>query len=396
MYLPSLQKNLVSSPLQSRPAMAKNYDLSGRCTSPHRPSWSSSIRDPVLQPANPLERQCISPTASVKQNSRRSQHRLPSPAASKHHNILSTLPEDPKTDPRTGLQHETTKRHLQLLQLFNQAPPDTDPWTYLMTQLEILYPNPSSQKTFLSSAIGAVKRAHTYGVEVRGQSAPHPQMVQDRINALSRRVRLAADHNLPGVEMQDLQQKITSLSPETQIFTALSVLTGGHRGTSIRDLLTDDILLRLPPKWLDVPPCQTSNLLVTLRFRDGKTNNHIGTYAVHFFPPEDLLQRLIALMKSSPNTYLFGITKTRNRIYDEVSRAIHFRDLRRGILRFLAWDCGFECSDIRLNSRHTDNKQLYQYLGGGAHASDEAQRTTTMSSNLFDIFSLPTTVSPNH
>ncbi len=78
----------------------------------------------------------------------------------------------PIVDVRTGLQMRTTQKHRLLLTFLQQhLGVPGGPWKALIGFLSTRYPNPSSQRTWLASALGALKRQATYGF--KGQSLRH-------------------------------------------------------------------------------------------------------------------------------------------------------------------------------------------------------------------------------
>jgi hypothetical protein len=191
---------------------------------------------------------------------------------------------------------------------------------------------------------------------------------------------------------------MNQLPPVTKAMLFLMVLTG-HRGTSIRDLLKTDVLIRRFPQSLlgevlGHPNCSSvssltsaSSLaansmlsLVSLRFRLGKTEKYIGPYTIHIALPPlylSILQDLLERPNSTHDRYLFG--SNRATLLSDISKLVSIRSLRRGVLQFLAWDCGVPLQQLLYLSRHTKVEALYTYLGGGMFCRDEAVSTSVNS-----------------
>jgi hypothetical protein len=304
---------------------------------------------------------------------------------------IPTDPLDPLSDQRTGLRVATTRRHLRLLRFMTMCVKhQQDPWT-LLIKYAAVSSSASTQRTILASAIGAVKRQETYlhdGIKIPLAS----RMVQDRINWLDRQVRLNANLDLPASTLPAIRQCFNNLSNAGKLLLLLAIATGGHRGTSVRDLRRTDVFVRTTPAalrahiqsnqhtatWLLQSKDET---ILSLRFRDGKTASTTGTYTMNIVIP-DWAYTLLAELASKENrtTFLFG--HERQATYNEVSRLLGWRELRRACLRYIAWEVQASPSDTRLFSRHTTDKALYGYLGGGLWSAAEAQATAAISSQL--------------
>jgi hypothetical protein len=263
----------------------------------------------------------------------RKRMRLSNQSASSHQwSAPWVVDTDPTVDQRTGLKLTTTARHQQLLEIMCEV--KRDHWGHLQRRVAALYPEPSSQRTMLASALGAVKRQEVYGCT---QTIPlHKRAVQDRLNALDRQIRLHRQEQ-PVATREDIQHAVARLSPLAQAALALVVCTA-HRGTSIANLQWKDVVMRAFPPWL-IDNVQASDewymqhqqldprsTLTSLRFRDGKTAAHIGTYTIHAHFPETLTQFILGLRATPPETpYVFG--KDRHKVLAEVSRNISLRTL---------------------------------------------------------------------
>lgn len=325
------------------------------------------------------------------------------------HDLLAVAPgispegDDPGIDPRTGLSRQTTQRHLALLKILQEVPSRGSlPWKHLISRVREAYPNPSTQRTLLAASLGAYKRASTYlGVQL---TIPHPgSVVQDRINFLSRQIRLQADFDQPGVTPDEIRQAMNRMTWRAKLMLALLVVTA-HRGTSIADIRMGDVRVLPFPEWLEVPsphvaqslsdvpqidpapplalPTNNGWTLVGIRFRSGKTDRFTGVYSIYVAVPAHLahgLQQL--LLRGGPRgSFLFG--SDHRTVLREVSSHVSLRALRRETLRMLSWQNHTPGSAVRLLSRHTSDGALRTYLGGGLFSGDDAVSTTEMSSLL--------------
>ena len=318
-----------------------------------------------------------------------------------------------RRDPRTGLLLQSTTRHLALLRVLRAVPPGLNPWQWLIQVVRQEYPNPSSQRTLLSAALGAHKRQSTYN-RFATQVIPAPgNVIQDRINALARTMRNTQDLDTPAATIADIRRVFHSAPTEEKWLLLLLVLTG-HRGTSAADLLTRDVkIISKPPPWLELPapplqleppmtpqalstiqrlslarperplPCDERLLLVACRFRSGKTIGATGVYTIYLWLPVAFSDLLNA---AGNQRYLFGTQ--RRALLRSLGTKIGIRSLRRATLRFLSWEGGRPAQDVLLFSRHTGPRQLATYLGGGMYSSAEAQTTTAMSHELYSALLL--------
>jgi hypothetical protein len=266
----------------------------------------------------------------------------------------------------------------------------------LITWLNHHYPWPATQKSLLSAALGAIKRQTIY--HVQHLLPPPTAAVYNRINYLRRAAQKLQCFNLPAARFSEIRTSMNQLPPVTKVMLLLMVLTG-HRGTSIRDLLKTDVLIRRFPQSLlgevlGHPNCSSvssltsaSSLaansmlsLVSLRFRLGKTEKYIGPYTIHIALPPlylSILQDLLERPNSTHDRYLFG--SNRATLLSDISKLVSIRSLRRGVLQFLAWDCGVPLQQLLYLSRHTKVEALYTYLGGGMFCRDEAVSTSVNS-----------------
>lgn len=320
--------------------------------------------------------------------------------ANRQHMLSTDLNEassdsDAEIDRETGLTTQSTQRHKSLLAVL-ALQKDSDPWTFLINWLNQHYPWPATQKSLLSAALGAIKRQTIY--HVQHLLPPPTAAVFNRINYLRRAAQKLQCFNLPAAQFSDIRTSLNQLPPVTKLMLLIMVLTG-HRGTSVRDLLVNDVLIRrFPPSlfcavqkhpnYSLVSSVTSANSLVanstlslvSLRFRLGKTEKYIGPYTMHIVIPPlylSILQGLLERPNSTHDRYLFGACRAT--LLLDISKLVSIRSLRRGVLQFLAWDCGVPLQQLLYMSRHTKVEALYTYLGGGMFCRDEALSTSVNS-----------------
>lgn len=282
----------------------------------------------------------------------------------------SASSSDEETDHRTGLKKTTVTAHRAL---WKQAQSIGWPATIQKIEEEVASKGlaRSTHIRKLSMCFGAQKSALAHNVEL----IPPPKTLSSRLRYL--KLQLLKEQNLDLIGATKAQVVATTASLLLQdrmaaLFLAL-MWTTTSRASSIRDLRRADVVID-----------QTA-MIVSLRFRTGKTIRATGIYTLHVALPRNLLlavQLLTADMDGTP--YLFG--SQRAKIQRLVSNALkenglEIRAIRRGAIRCLGL-AGIPPSDIRLLSRHTTDAMLYQYAGGGMYLRHELNKTAGMTRNI--------------
>jgi hypothetical protein len=251
----------------------------------------------------------------------------------------------------------------------------------------------------VSAAIGALKRAHVYRPTFDlADLQKHVAACKQAIVPIDRRIRLEKPLWTPALSLERIATTMQNIKdPEVLLFAVLSVLTGGHRGTSVQSLQLRDVVLTghmssglVPTTCTALAPAMcTTPQDIALIFRDGKTAATIGHYCMHIrIPPSvvDILRQVanaaqLAQAQFPPHRqFLFG--QRHKTIATRVAKLLPLRELRRGMLRYLAWELEIPPEQLLLFSRHTHVQQLKTYLGAGVYTRDEYLTTTQASSAL--------------
>jgi hypothetical protein len=302
--------------------------------------------------------------------------------------------DDDNRDLRTGLTSQTTKRHCAILDAISATS-----ISQFIKSVQTAWPDPSTQRTWVSAAIGALKRAHVYRPTFDlADLQKHVAACKQAIVPIDRRIRLEKPLWTPALSLERIATTIQNIKdPEVLLFAVLSVLTGGHRGTSVQSLQLRDVVLTghmssglVPTTCTALAPAMcTTPQDIALIFRDGKTAATIGHYCMHIrIPPSvvDILRQVanaaqLAQAQFPPHRqFLFG--QRHKTIATRVAKLLPLRELRRGMLRYLAWELEIPPEQLLLFSRHTHVQQLKTYLGAGVYTRDEYLTTTQASSAL--------------
>jgi hypothetical protein len=241
-------------------------------------------------------------------------------------------------------------------------------------------------------------------VEHRQQLPQWQQFLRTAISVCDRRIRLEKPFFTPATDIRTISSRLArlrQLGPPYLLMAALLLLTGGHRGSSIATLQLRDVVLMdrmspsvMPSDCTTITPAMCSTpLQIAIVFRDTKTGDRIGAYALHIQLPPVLVSMLAHVALASlhdqvhqPRHLQFLFGRQRAQIMKKVASILPFRTTRRLVLRYLAWDLGLPASDVLLFSRHTTVKQLTTYLGAGAFTRDEMQTTVAASAEMASLW----------
>lgn len=280
----------------------------------------------------------------------------------------------------TNLSLQQTRRHLQLLHQLTENPMllPHQAWQQLATVLTQRYTNLSTRITMGGSAIGAIKRIEVYRPFLQQPHAPVlsigiSKVFQDQLATWRQLMTTTADFDLPEVTPEAANQIMTALESTSTRGFFMILYRAAARMTSVLNIRSRDVFLN---RHKSLAP--HGSILLSIRFREGKTLRYTGPYTVHILMPSELA---LAIYQAKGTTYLFG--DSRHRIAKTVSLTLHTHGLdvracRRGSLRFLARS-GADPDHLRLLSRHTSLSALYTYLGAGLHLRAEAIAMVNLS-----------------
>jgi hypothetical protein len=290
----------------------------------------------------------------------------------------------------TGLSSQQTRLHLQLLGHMEQVRTnattttqdlhrsETAAWKDLIQYVHQTTVAITTRRKLIGSAIGATRRAETYGYREWGRT---PQFVYDALHTLEAQIMKVKDLDLPGLTPEALGAILAkTVDPEVRLYTLILYLSA-HRSTSLQSVQCKDVKIDLHPvpKQLVVTdvysttrPRPTEVHSVTIRFREGKTQRSTKIYAITILLPEPMVAVLRTLLQGhQTRAKLFSPQTARKASANLKSHGSEIRALRRGALRTMALQ-GSTAAELRLLSRHTSDTATYQYVGGGLYLRHEA------------------------
>lgn len=283
-----------------------------------------------------------------------------------------------------ALHTQTIKRHLLVLKLVSGLH-DKNFWRQAVqvihTHIVSKGHKVTTERTLLASLIGATRRAELYNID---RVFPKPtEALWERLRRLDWEIQTTVNLEQPAISPDNLRLVLSSLgSPAAKLYLTLMWLTA-HRATSLTQLRRRDVRLLSPAE----APTPTRSHMLSLRFREGKSNRFIGIYTIHLDLPSQLVP-FCSQQLTSPHDLFFGPPAAVRLISRQVSRALApfggVRAVRKGALQLLARN-NIAPEDLLLLSRHTSLKTLSLYLGGGMHLFHDAQRTSTMSTMLAEM-----------
>ena len=202
-----------------------------------------------------------------------------------------------------------------------------------------------------------------------------PAQLYDALSSLRVQHMTSRNFETLSISPSAIQVVIASASPLVALYLTLLWRTA-HRSTSVCGIMRKDVFINLHHQI-----AEKNHLPVTFRFRTGKTQKATDVYAVTILMQLSEIQLLQSLLTvSRPDPFLFP---HRHRVALACSHFLRqhgydIRSIRRGALRFLA-SKGVSLQQLCLLGRHTTEKALYQYLGGGALVLQEASQQSELS-----------------